>query len=163
MPVCKSCGNHFPTRLKVGHKWHSLHKRKRCLSCAPHKSGTRLRKVELGADCFCRYCGKNYKQHPTRNKSSTVCNSCRVNRRRFEVKKRAVEYKGGKCQRCDYSKSMRALEFHHRDPSQKDFRISGNHAYRWEKLQIELDKCELVCSNCHAEIHDELRAGDVIG
>ena len=40
------------------------------------------------------------------------------------IKEQLVEYKGGKCERCGYNKSMRALEFHHLDPSEKDFGIS---------------------------------------
>lgn len=82
-----------------------------------------------------------------------MCNSCWVNARRFEVKKQAVEYKGGKCTRCGYSKCMQALTFHHRRPGTKEFTISGAHCRRWRKLLKELDKCDLVCLNCHVEIH----------
>lgn len=72
-----------------------------------------------------------------------------------KIKKKAVEYKGGKCQICGYNKCMRALTFHHIDPKTKSFGISG--AYKsWERLKPELDKCILVCQNCHAEIHDGL-------
>lgn len=66
-----------------------------------------------------------------------------------------VEYKGGECEICGYKKSFRALEFHHKDPSKKDFTISGK-SWSFERLKIEVDKCILVCSNCHAEIHDEI-------
>ena len=66
-----------------------------------------------------------------------------------------VEYKGGKCQCCEYNKSIKALEFHHINPKEKDFTISGK-SYSFERLKNEVDKCVLVCSNCHIEIHDEL-------
>ena len=46
------------------------------------------------------------------------------------------------------------MEFHHLDPTQKDFGISSNSNRAWEKIRIELDKCVLVCSNCHREIHE---------
>ena len=50
-----------------------------------------------------------------------------------------------------------ALEFHHLDPSQKDFGISSKGYTRsWDKVKEELDKCILVCSNCHREIHSGL-------
>ncbi len=76
-----------------------------------------------------------------------------VERRRM-LKQKAVEYKGGKCICCGYDKYVGALEFHHTDPNGKDFSISAKGACRsWEKIKEEIDKCVLVCSNCHKEIH----------
>jgi len=83
-----------------------------------------------------------------------------VIRRRRKVKLKAVEYKGGKCEKCGYDKSIRALEFHHRDPHEKDFHLAkGGHSRSWDRVKIELDKCDLLCANCHAETHDELDQG----
>ena len=83
------------------------------------------------------------------------CKKCRVEgvtRWRQNLKKRAVKYKGEKCVHCGYDKSIAALEFHH--PDGKDFGIGqSGHSRSWERVKIELDKCELVCKNCHAEIH----------
>ena len=73
---------------------------------------------------------------------------------RKKNKERAIEYKGGKCVVCAYNRSVTAMEFHHLDPTQKDFGISSNSNRAWEKIRIELDKCVLVCSNCHREIHE---------
>ena len=67
-----------------------------------------------------------------------------------------IAYKGGKCERCGYDKSSRALEFHHLNPSEKDFGISKVLTRSIQSLKEEVDKCILLCSNCHAEIHDEL-------
>ena len=76
---------------------------------------------------------------------------------RQRAKMKAVEVKGGCCERCGYDKSLRALHFHHRDPSQKDFSISNNgNAIAWSKIEKEIKKCILVCSNCHCEIHEEM-------
>lgn len=75
---------------------------------------------------------------------------------RLDIKKKAVEYKGGKCVVCDYNKCLRSLDFHHLDPTQKEFSISKNKNRKFEDLKIELDKCILVCSNCHGEIHDNI-------
>jgi transposase-like protein len=72
---------------------------------------------------------------------------------RHRLKLRAVQYKGGKCQTCGYDKCLRALKFHHLDPSQKEFGI-GRSIRSWESVKRELDKCILVCGNCHDEIHD---------
>ena len=71
---------------------------------------------------------------------------------RREVKRKLIEYKGGKCQICGYNRYQEALEFHHLDPSQKDFTISGG-TKSFESLKPEVDKCILVCANCHREIH----------
>ena len=70
-------------------------------------------------------------------------------------KLKCVKYKGGKCELCGYNRSARALCFHHKNPEEKDFTFS-NKVRSWEKVQRELDKCILVCANCHAEIHDGL-------
>lgn len=73
---------------------------------------------------------------------------------RKKNKERAIEYKGGKCIICEYNRCTTALEFHHLDPTKKDFGISSNTNRAWDKIKEELDKCILVCSNCHREIHD---------
>jgi len=68
-----------------------------------------------------------------------------------------VNYKGGKCQFCGYSKYIGALDFHHIDPKTKKFSLSMDQMYRsWELTLKELDKCVIVCSNCHREIHGGL-------
>ena len=72
---------------------------------------------------------------------------------RKKIKERAVEYKGGKCSICGYDRCINAFDFHHLDPQQKDFSISGNCNRAWDKVKAELDKCIIVCSNCHREIH----------
>ena len=80
-----------------------------------------------------------------------------VTERRKKLKEMAIEYKGGKCSKCGYNKCVNALEFHHIDPSKKDFGIGNNgHTRSWNKTKIELDKCIIVCANCHREIHYEL-------
>jgi DNA invertase Pin-like site-specific DNA recombinase len=66
-----------------------------------------------------------------------------------------VEYKGGKCELCGYNKSVNALQFHHLSPNEKDFTISGK-SYSFERLKTEVDKCMLVCANCHHEIHEKI-------
>ena len=85
------------------------------------------------------------------------CNTDAVIKRRKTVKIKAVEYKGGCCQKCGYDKCISALEFHHLDPNQKDFHISkSGHSRSWERVKNELDKCVLLCSNCHKETHEEI-------
>ncbi len=78
-----------------------------------------------------------------------------VKKRRAKIREMAREYAGGKCKICGYSKSSRALSFHHLDPKKKDFGLSdGGITRSWEKTRKEIDKCILLCMNCHMEVHD---------
>ena len=75
---------------------------------------------------------------------------------RQDKKIKLVDYKGGCCQVCKYNKSIGALEFHHVDSNEKDFTISSK-SYAFERLKKEVDKCVLLCSNCHIEVHQEIK------
>lgn len=68
-------------------------------------------------------------------------------------KQRLVNSLGGKCCICGYNKCLSALEFHHTNPTEKDFTISANAHMAFEKTLEEVKKCILVCANCHREIH----------
>ena len=68
-------------------------------------------------------------------------------------KKRAVEKLGGKCKICGYDKVLDSLEFHHVDKERKLYTISDKLTNKWETIEIELEKCELLCSNCHQKVH----------
>lgn len=92
-------------------------------------------------------------QNKTRSRCKK-CVICAVQKRRKQLKIRAVEYKGGKCYKCGYSKCIQALQFHHLDPSLKSFGLSQKGITRkWSLIEKELDKCQLLCANCHAETH----------
>ena len=71
-----------------------------------------------------------------------------------QKKLKAIELKGGKCSRCD-EKHPAALCFHHIDPTTKSFSIDGRvfGNIKWGKIEKELDKCELLCFNCHLKEH----------
>lgn len=78
--------------------------------------------------------------------------------RRALLRAQAVNYKGGKCQICSYDRSLAAFDFHHVDPLEKDFSISSRMT-SWDVIRKELDKCVLLCANCHREVHDGLHPG----
>ena len=80
------------------------------------------------------------------------CETEAVQKRRDKLKIMAIAYKGGKCQVCGYCKCIEALEFHHINPLEKEFTISGG-TRSFESLKLELDKCILLCANCHRELH----------
>jgi hypothetical protein len=89
-------------------------------------------------------------------RSKKVTNKISVINFRRRVKSKLVEYKGGCCEKCGYNKSEQVLQFHHTNPNEKDFTISGK-SYSFERLKKEVDKCILVCANCHIEIHEKIR------
>ena len=80
-----------------------------------------------------------------------------VKRFRKNRKLRLLEFKGGmKCIKCGYDKPIPDVyEFHHRDPAEKDpngGKMNVNN-HRIETMMIELEKCDVLCANCHRETH----------
>ena len=80
------------------------------------------------------------------------------NSRRKALREKAVAYLGGKCSICGYAKCVNAMDFHHIKALEKDFTISSRMS-SWEKIEKELRKTVLLCSNCHREVHDGLHPG----
>jgi hypothetical protein len=71
------------------------------------------------------------------------------------VKEILVREAGGACRMCGYARSMRALHFHHLEPSQKRREINARGvAFALATLRAEAQKCVLLCSNCHAEVEE---------
>ncbi len=73
--------------------------------------------------------------------------------RKYLGKKRCVDYLGGRCARCGYDRCIKAMTFHHRDPADKGFEVGQRLDWSWKVLRAELDKCDLLCFNCHMEEH----------
>lgn len=163
MPTCQKsgCAATIPSRTQINGKSVTLHHRKFCLTCSPFKA--RKGQFLWGEQNFgpsslveCSVCGKQYaySRKNRRGCTRTKCNSCAAARKRRSSKQDAVNYLGGKCSLCGYSKCLRGLVFHHRDPKEKKFSIGGSQEITWNRLVKELDKCVLLCANCHAEVHD---------
>lgn len=81
-------------------------------------------------------------------------------RRKLEL----IVFRGSKCLLCGYSGNLAVLEFHHRDPAIKDFPLDARHIANTEsqKLIAELEKCDLLCANCHRELHNPEKSLDNI-
>lgn len=120
-------------------------------------------------ETICEKCGKAF--NPKRfAKQRKYCYECLPEENyngatmRKVLKKWALQEKGKKCCVCGYNKCIEALEFHHLNPNEKDFNLSDrNIKLDWNKVKQEIDKCILVCSNCHREIHSgvlELKGDD---
>ena len=67
-----------------------------------------------------------------------------------------IKLKGNQCETCGYNNNYSALEFHHREPVDKNFQLDLRSLsnIKWEVILNEVEKCQLLCSNCHAEHHN---------
>ncbi len=103
-----------------------------------------------------------YYKDKAKTKFQCYCKSClheKQKQRWIKRKNEAIQYKGGKCQDCNILYPYPVMEFHHLDPNEKDFDWNDLRYYGSKELiQNELDKCVLLCSNCHRMRHhsDEL-------
>jgi len=115
-----------------------------CPICRKMFAG-RKNKVYCSRKCYEKFYWKNNTK-PKGYKS--------IKKHRREKKKKLIEILGGKCEKCGYKKSLKALEFHHPDDN-KEFTISKNLCLKFEILIEEVKRCVLLCANCHREEHDE--------
>ena len=111
---------------------------------------------------------RHINEYYTRRKNNCTgyckfCISRKTTERQRKLKKFMVKYKGGKCQNpnCStpggYNRSINSLDFHHTDQTKKEFNLSQVRLHKMnDKIKNELDKCTLLCANCHREIHEEL-------
>lgn len=169
---CKQCEEPIPNGAKIDGRLVNLQRRHYCLACSPY--GAREKNRKTGEIKKCPRCEKvlALKEFYPRRKRigagnlSPWCRECYrkdAAARSRAFKKRCVEYKGGACSRCGYSKYIGALDFHHKDPAQKDFGLGRVHTRKWtKKIEAELAKCDLLCANCHREVHDELENVPVV-
>lgn len=110
------------------------------------------KRIEMGEKAWAEY--QRIRQNEKSNRWKSQHAESVVNWRR-RTKLKLIEYKGGKCQQCGYDKKVPgAYDFHHRDPKKKSFRVGGM-TLKWETLKKEVNKCDLLCKICHAEVHDE--------
>jgi hypothetical protein len=116
----------------------------------------------------CNYCQTNLSGNQTKWCSdkckNSVANSKHQNyqaqQERGKSRKRdLIKMKGGGCEICGYKKSTAALCFHHLDPSIKKFEldIRSLSNRRLDYILNEASKCQLLCSNCHMEVHHGLK------
>jgi len=154
--ICANCGNSFPNKKVIDGKERVLNSREYCLECSSfgqHNTKQIHKEDELEFE-VCQDCGREYEYDRDKGHRRNRCNSCSVSRRREAKKQDLVDYAGGECQDCGYDKCNRALAFHHNDPEQKSFGINISSMTKdYETLVEEVDKCTLLCSNCHMERH----------
>ena len=102
-----------------------------------------------------------YKNKSTKDGHSGICKECQLKNERennLKVKEWIISLKN-KCCKCGENRHW-VLDFHHTDPSKKNFNISeysisGTTSFKTKKMKIEneLKNCVLLCSNCHRDFH----------
>lgn len=102
---------------------------------------------------------KDFYTQSDRKSGTSMCKSC-FNEycvlRWINTKIKALEYKGNKCQDCNNEypeKPYVIFDFHHLDPNLKDYSWNQLRLMSWKSIIKELDKCVLLCSNCHKIRH----------
>ena len=86
---------------------------------------------------------------------SSYCKPCeikRINEMKRRLRATLISYGGGACKKCGYNRCVEALEFHHRDQNAKEVDVRLLRSFN-DTARQELDKCDLLCANCHAELH----------
>lgn len=168
--ICLNCNKNFECHQIINGKAYCSYTRKYCFDCLPFLSPPS--KTPLNERCTkngFKRCG-TCKEHKPLNEFSvrvrrgnlgrnSRCKKCSIKissdfKKRQKLK--AIEYKGGKCKFCGYNRCVYSLDFHHLNPNEKKFEIAHGIGRKWENLIEELDKCILVCRNCHGEIHEGL-------
>ncbi len=107
---------------------------------------------------LCKRCGKDKGKNPYKGKARQYCSKkcltkdC-IDRLRKKRKLELVILKGGCCQKCGYKKSLSALQFHHLYDKKFTVNKAISLNIKVNKIKEEIDKCLLLCANCHAEEH----------
>lgn len=141
--TCKICGvitrNRWSRCDDCRNKFHAHDNTPNCIVCGVTKTTE---------NCIRRTNGTGWNPY---------CKLCTVDiqtLRRRECKQICLDYKYSRCERCGYDKCPASLQFHHIDPDKKDFTISGNKRIKLtDEIKNELDKCIVLCANCHFEHH----------
>ena len=92
----------------------------------------------------------------TKKRISSYCKKCfskYTHERRIKAKKDAIDFLGGKCNDCQQSYPYQVYDFHHLDPSTKEFDWDYARRVSKERMLAEISKCVLLCSNCHRIRH----------
>ena len=106
---------------------------------------------------------KPIEDFPFRNKAAGIrrsnCKKCHSEYMKNIYKKKKDTIQEIKstccCSKCGYNKCPEALDFHHIDPNQKEEKVSSmiSHNYNLDKVKDEIQKCIVLCANCHREFH----------
>jgi len=158
---CKKCGEIFPFCMRMNGKPRNFGNRRFCLKCSPFGSHntrdlTKPKGRQPRKEPPFKVCNKYKKRFSSihfyrRYAKCKRCTNKEKLRRDIKLKEKAIAYKGGKCERCGYKGHYAPFDFHHvgeKNMVWNEMRNTG-----WDRVRLELDGCELLCSNCHRIHH----------
>jgi hypothetical protein len=159
---CESCTGVIGHVAIIDGVSHNFAKRRLCLECCPLL--IQHNRLQPDGMSYCTDCVTSKPRKEFHDKTDgrpypycKKCHHARSSLSQKKTKQSCVDYKGGMCVICRYDTYVGALEFHHLDPSQKDFNISSKKNSGFgPMMKAELDKCILLCSCCHREVHGGL-------
>lgn len=125
-----------------------------CRVCNTLKSLSNFNKnktCSLGVTSTCKDCTS--KRVAEWYKSNRKKRQDRMNERNRKRKRLVVEHFGNKCLDCGRTYPQCVYEFHHLNPSEKDWNPSQSLSHSEERMWQELNKCVMLCSNCHKIRH----------
>lgn len=154
---CLKCSNQIPPSITIeGMRHKTFHKRSYCYDCSPWnaRNNHKLETYDpLHKECTICNLSKLRSEFSDTESRCKPCLNNIIRQKRIEFKQSCLDYLTPYCVECKYDKCIAALQFHHIDKSIKDFDISRFRLTDFEKVKKELDKCIVLCSNCHAENH----------
>ncbi len=125
-----------------------------CTECRRTRGSER--RAAFVANGLCKQCGCRPIACEQRKKCEVCIKRLSKPGYRAESKRTYVDYLGGACVDCGLRSEHACIyDFHHRDPQQKEFQISFAKGHSWDLVRRELDKCDLLCSNCHRIRHSK--------
>ena len=124
---------------------------KKCSTEKPLKDFHPNKECSKGVVGTCRECTNSYKKSWYSKNQDRRSKESRDRARSGKI--RAIEYMGGECFDCKQKYPPYVYQFHHLDMSVKESNPSKLQKSTWEKQKIELDKCVMLCANCHMIRH----------
>ena len=158
--VCIKCNDTF-TNVAPNNTYVDIRSRKYCWTCKPYNSSNN-KVLEERTEKECNRCHKVLPIEAFYSKTATglrtkvtYCIGCMIEynkERELKIKIVLLTLRGGCCSVCGYNKNVFALDFHHRNPEEKEFNLAHISGITKAVLD-EIEKCDILCSNCHREHH----------
>jgi hypothetical protein len=165
MKICLKCNKEFKSSGIIDGTKKKFGNRKYCLECSPWGKHNTQPLIETGkikeeiSERRCSRCNeaKDISSfYRSGEKLLSICKEChkKLSKKLYDAKIASMdEYKANLgCSKCG-DKRPYVLDFHHKDPQEKEFSISDKARASLVVLSKELEKCVCLCANCHREEH----------
>lgn len=129
-----------------------------CCTCKLSKNLTEFRKDKSKVDGYrheCKECSKLYHKAKYTEQYGEKA-KLRARETHAKLREHLLQYRLEHPCICCGEDEPACLDFHHLDPNEKDFQIAGSQQRSWTKILAEIEKCVVLCSNCHRKVHADL-------